>query len=113
MIQVYGIKNCDSVKKAIKYFNENNIEYNFHDFKQNAPSEDTIKSWLSHIDVKKLFNSRSRTYKELGLNQKEMSDEEKVHAMASHPLLIKRPVVELDDTTLCGFDTTLYEEHLS
>ncbi len=109
MITVYGIKNCDSVKKALKFFKENNLEIEFVDFKQTVPSTDQLHNWASRNDLKKLFNNRSRTYKDLGLAKEDLSDNDKINWMHKEPLLVKRPVIEYQDDVIVGFDQNNYE----
>ena len=109
MIKLYGIKTCDSVKKALKYFKEASIEVDFVDFKQTKPSQSQLTTWAEKSDLKKLFNNRSRTYKDLGLAQQTLSDDDKIEWMSKEPLLVKRPVVEFTDDVLVGFDATIYE----
>ena len=110
MITLYGIKNCDSVKKAQKYFKSNNIEVDFIDFRQTPVSDDKIFQWATLSDLNTLFNNRSRTYKELGLAKEHLEDQAKISWMQKEPLLIKRPVVEFDDKVIVGFDETKYKE---
>ena len=109
MVTLYGIKTCDSVKKALKYFKEASIEVNFVDFKQTKPSPAQLTTWAHKSDLKKLFNNRSRTYKDLGLAKLTLSDDDKIEWMSKEPLLVKRPVVEFDDDVLVGFDETIYK----
>ncbi len=109
MVTLYGIKTCDSVKKALKFFKEASIEVDFIDFKQTAPSITQITQWSSQSDLKTLFNNRSRTYKDLGLAKLELNDDDKIDWMQKHPLLIKRPVIEYNDDIIVGFDETYYK----
>ena len=109
MVRLYGIKTCDSVKKALKYFKEASIEVDFVDFKQTKPSISQLNSWAEKSDLKKLFNNRSRTYKDLGLAQQTLSDDDKIEWMSKEPLLVKRPVVEFNGDVLVGFDLDTYQ----
>jgi len=83
MIKVYGIKSCGSVKKALSFFKTHNIECELCDFKAEKLSCDKISSWLRHVDMKTLFNSKSTTY--------------------------KRPIVEFDEKVIVGFDEAIYK----
>ena len=67
MIKVYGIKNCDSVKKALKFFKEHNLTYDFFDFKTQELSCKKIDEWSEKVGTKPLFNARSTTYRNLKL----------------------------------------------
>ena len=109
MVTVYGIKNCDSVKKALAFFKKHEIEYNFIDFKSTPVDCATIKNWLKHTDLKTLLNTRGTTYRNLGLKATDLDDEAKIQWLGKENLLIKRPVVEYDGTLLVAFDQTRYE----
>ena len=108
MIKVYGIKNCDSVKKALSFFKNHNLEYELHDFKTQAVSSESINRWLTQVELKTLFNSRSTTYRNLKLKEMNLGDAEKVTWLDKENLLIKRPVVEYKDKVLVGFNETNY-----
>ncbi len=114
MIRIYGIKNCDSVKKAIKFFKVNNIEYTLWDFKENAIDRSIIESWIeSGATIKQLFNARSSTYRHLKLKDQNLDDIQKIDWIIKENMLIKRPVVELEDgRVLVGYDEKLYLEEI-
>ena len=107
---IYGIKNCDSVKKAVKYMKEHQVEYEFIDFKTTPVDKDKISSWLKHQSIDKLFNARSTTYRNLKLKELELDETGKVEWMAKENLLIKRPVIEFDDKVVVGVDFDEYEK---
>ena len=109
MIVVHGIKNCDSVKKALKFLKQNGIEYNFRDFKENAVSCQEVQKWLSFSSIDKLFNTRGTTYRKLNLKALNLNDEDKVKWLCKENLLIKRPVIEYDKGLLVGFDEEIYK----
>ncbi len=109
MLHVYGIKNCDSVKKALNFFKDHRIEYRFHDFRAESLECQKIKYWLAHIELAKLFNTRSTTYRNLKLKECDLSDDDKAAWLCKEPMLIKRPVVEYDGKVRVGFDQTQYE----
>lgn len=104
MIKIYGIKNCDSVKKALSFFKKHNLEYQLYDFKEKSVSYDTITSWLKKSDIKTIFNSRSTTYRNLKLKELNLDDNEKLEWLCKENMLIKRPVVEFNENLLIGFN---------
>jgi len=108
MIRVYGIKNCDSVKKALSFFKKHNIEYEFFDFKTQALPCQKITYWLQKVDINKLFNTRSTTYRNLKLKEINLSDEQKAEWLCRENLLIKRPVIEFDDKVIVGYNEEEY-----
>lgn len=109
MIRVYGIKNCDSVKKALAFFKKHGIAYKFVDFKSTPVDSATIKKWLTQTDLKTLLNTRGTTYRTLGLKAMDLDDEAKIEWLGRENLLIKRPVVEHEGGLLVAFDPTRYE----
>ena len=113
MLQIYGIKNCDSVKKALKYFKEQKIEFNFIDFKENPQDCDKISKWISKSDINTLFNNRSTTYRNLKLKELNLDDNGKKEYLCKENLLIKRPVIEFNDTLVVGFNLENYKNIFS
>ncbi len=109
MIQIYGIKNCDSVKKALKFFKEHNLEYKLNDFKTDPVSCDKISFWLKSIELKSILNARSTTYRNLKLKEKNLTQEEQIDYLCKENLLIKRPVIEFESKIMVGFNKETYE----
>lgn len=108
MLKIYGIKNCDSVKKAIKYLKSREIAYEFIDFRETPVSQSTIVSWLKHTDMKTLFNTRGTTYRTLKLKELDLNDEDKQLWLAKENMLIKRPVIEFDNKVIVGYNESQY-----
>ena len=109
MIKVYGIKNCGSVKKALSFFKEHNLEYEFHDFKKESVSCDEISSWLKQVDMKTLFNSKGTTYRKLALKDLNLDENGKKEWLCKENMLIKRPVIEFDDKVIVAYDEEIYK----
>ena len=109
MIEVYGIKNCDSVKKALSFFKKHNLKYELHDFKSTPVSCEKISTWLNTIDMKTLFNARSTTYRNLKLKEKNLNEVEQKEWLCKENLLIKRPVVEFNGEVVVGFKEENYQ----
>ena len=109
MVQVYGIKNCDSVKKALKFFKENAIEFELHDFKTQELPCQKISEWLTQTDIKTLFNARSTTYRNLKLKELDLDESGQAEWLCKENLLIKRPVVEYKGGVLVGFNEEIYQ----
>ncbi len=104
MIHVYGIKNCDSVKKALFFLKEHDLAYEFHDFKSENISCETIDQWLNKTDIKTLFNSRSTTYRNLKLKDLNLDDKQKREWLCKENMLIKRPVIEHNGAIFVGYN---------
>lgn len=109
MLKIYGIKNCGSVKKALSFFKEHNLEYEFFDLKKEHLSCDKISSWTRHVEIKTLFNTKGTTYKKLGLKDLNLDDDAKKEWLCKENMLIKRPVVEFNNKLLVGMDEEVYK----
>ncbi len=109
MIKVYGIKNCDSVKKALKFFKEHNLEYELHDFKKESLDCSRIDEWLLHVEMKTLFNTRGTTYRTLKLKELDLDDGGKKEWLCKENMLIKRPVIEFNDKVMVGYNLNEYQ----
>jgi len=109
MIKIYGIKNCDSVKKAFKALEGKSLTYEFIDFKKTPPDLDLIKKWLKQIDVDVLINKRGTTWRKLPDEVKENLDEDTaISIMRDNPSVIKRPVNDNDGEISVGLNCQLY-----
>lgn len=106
---VYGIKTCGSVKKALKYFQDNEIGYNFVDFKTTPVDQKKIEGWLKKVSLDILFNNKGTKYRTLNLKELNLSDKEKIQWLAKENLLIKRPVIEYNDEVIVAFDEKKYD----
>ena len=103
MIKVYGIKNCDSVKKALKFFKEHNLKIDFFDFKKENPNPKSIELWAEKAGIDKLFNSRGTTYRTLKLKDLNLDDEGKIEWLKKESMLLKRPIIEFNDKVIVAF----------
>lgn len=109
-MKIYGIKNCDSVKKAKAWLDEQHIAYDFVDFKLTPPSLTQIQTWCRHIDWQHLLNTQSKTYRELDPALKPVTTEiQAIQLMVTYPLLIKRPLIVTDTHCLAGFKISEYQ----
>ena len=104
-IQVYGIKNCDTVKKAIVYLNDCGIDYQFIDFRQNPISQQLLKKMVESVGWELLINKRSTTYRSLSEEEKSNINYDLVLKL---PTLIKRPVLIQGEKTIIGFSEQQY-----
>ena len=109
MITLYGIKNCDTVKKARDWLAKNNIEYRFHDFRAESLQHDQINQWIAKLGLETLINKRSTTWKALDENIKTNINEKSAAAIiAEHPTLIKRPLLDTGTQLNVGFNDADY-----
>ncbi len=108
-MKMYGIPNCDTVRKARKYLENKGVEFEFHDFKKQGLSQEIIRNWLNQQSIDILVNKRSTSWKQLNDSQKEalMSGDD-LSVLSDMPTLIKRPVLETDNGLLIGFKEAEY-----
>ncbi|WP_315285759.1 Spx/MgsR family RNA polymerase-binding regulatory protein [Neisseria bacilliformis] len=112
MTVLYGIPNCDSVKKARAYLAAHGADYTFCDFKKTPPTTAQLEAWLADIPLDTLLNRRGTTWRKLTPEQQAQAQEPAaaLALMAAQPSLIKRPVLEHGGRFYCGFQTALYEQ---
>jgi len=105
MITVYGLKNCDTCRKARKWLTEQGLAHQFHDVRSDGLDTTTVNTWAATLGWEKLLNRRGTTWR--GLNEADKQDLDQVKAVAlmtAHPALIKRPVFDINATYALGFD---------
>ena len=111
MTTLYGISNCDTCRKAKNWFNENRITFDFFDFRKNELTQTKIETWIDSIGLDKLINRRGTTWRNL---PDELRDQihgsENVDVLNQFPTLIKRPIIEIDDHFLVGFDASVIKQ---
>jgi arsenate reductase len=107
---VYGIKNCNTVQKALTWLNEHAIEYTFHDYKKEGISKEKLEAWVSEKDWEILINKKGTTWRNLTGSEKEAvtNSDSAIALMHEKTSVIKRPVVEADGNILVGFDENVY-----
>ena len=104
MLNLYGIKNCDTVKKARRWLEDHGIEYQFHDFRQDGLDKKLLTSWVDLLGWESVVNKRSTTWRNLTDKEKEIStNSQAVKLLAANPTLIKRPVVQKGNVLFVGF----------
>jgi arsenate reductase (glutaredoxin) len=109
-ITLYGIPNCDTVKKARVYLDGRGVAYSFHDYKKAGVEEADLKRWAAQVGWEKLLNKAGTTFKKLPEIDKAGIDETKaIGLMLANPSMIKRPVVEGGKSLLVGFKTEIYD----
>ena len=109
MITLYGIKNCDTVKKARKWLEQHNVEYTFHDFRENGMDSVPLEQWLAEFGWEQVLNRRSTSWRALDDTQKDALDNTSAKVLATEtPTLIKRPVITKGNQTLFGFKADSY-----
>ena len=113
-ITVYGIKNCDTMKKARAWLDSHGVDYAFHDYKTAGIEPDTLQGWCKKLGWEVLLNRAGTTFRKLPERDKQVRNEKTAIAlMLAQPSMIKRPVLAHNGALLVGFKPELYERALS
>lgn len=109
MTILYGIKNCDTVRKSRAWLDAHGVSYRFHDLRADGLDAATLNGWLQHADTATLINTRGTTWRQLPENARQIADTAAaVRLMLEHPTIIKRPVLVHDGKVTVGFVATNY-----
>lgn len=111
---VYGIPNCNSVKKAVDWLNNAAIPFDFHNYKKQGITAAKLNGWCKQVGWEKLLNKKGTTWRKLSPEQQEGITNQKaaVQMMQENPSIIKRPVVEYEGKLMVGYDDSRYEQEL-
>lgn len=113
MITVYGIKNCDTVKKSLDWLTAHKIKYQFHNYKTDGITVTKLKSWCKQKGWEVLLNKKSATWRGLdtATQNKIVNEKAAIDLMTASTSIIKRPVIENEkgEIVAIGFDATIYE----
>lgn len=105
---------CSTCKRAKKFLDENKVSYISRDIKENSPNFEELRLWIkkSGLPIKRFFNTSGIKYRELGLKDRlmEMSEDEQIDLLASDGMLVKRPILLLDEKILLGFKEDQWKE---
>jgi Spx/MgsR family transcriptional regulator len=106
---IYGIPNCDTMKKTFDWLNSKGITYTFHNYKKDGISIATLKTWSKQVDWEILLNKKGTTFKKLGASQQEnLNNKEKALAwLSENTSAIKRPIVVYESALLVGIDAVI------
>lgn len=104
-MKLYGIRNCDTVKKARKWLDEQGITYEFHDFKKEGLDENRLSQWEKAVGWETLLNRRGTTWRKLSDEVRDTISAQSAHdIMLENTSIIKRPIVEYDSAVYVGFN---------
>lgn len=109
-IKIYGIKSCDTMKKAMTWLTEHDVEFEFHDYKKQGIDQQTLSDWLQQKPWDQLINRRGTTWRKLTDSDKaDIDDAKAISLMMNNTSLIKRPVLDLSGQIHLGFKDTEYD----
>jgi arsenate reductase len=114
MLTVYGIKSCDTCRKARKYLAENDIEFRFHDVRDDGLDIQMLERWGGRIEWEKLLNRQSLTWRKIPeVDRAGMTKDRAFALMLDQPTLVKRPVLESDQFMAVGFSEKRFGDYLA
>jgi arsenate reductase (glutaredoxin) len=109
-ITIYGIKNCDTMKKAFAWLDKAGVDYAFHDYKKDGIDRKTLEAWSCEVGWETLLNRAGTTFRKLSEKDKEgLTAAKAIRLMAEQPAMIKRPVLDLGRKLLVGFKPDEYK----
>lgn len=109
MVEVYGIKNCDKIRKTKKWLANHEIDYEFFDLKKEPLSRKELEEFVYRVGLETLVNKRGMTWRKLGLNDQDISKDELFETLLKHQTMIKRPVLISGEAILVGYDEDSFE----
>ena len=113
-ITIYGIKNCDTMKKARSWLDSHGMTYDFHDYKTAGIARDRLAQWSDQVGWETLLNRAGTTFRKLPDSEKEGLNARKALAlMLAQPSMIKRPVLDLGGKLLVGFKPDIYASEVA
>ena len=113
IITLYGIKSCDSVRKARKFLDNAEAAYHYHDFRVDGLTLDKLETWVAQAGWEKLLNTRSTSWRQLSDDDKSgLNGQSAVQLMHANPTLIKRPVTECNEQLFVGYKEAEFQENL-
>ena len=110
MTTLYGITNCDTVRKARKWLASHDVAYQFHDFRKDGLTNKQVTAWVQAVGWETLLNRRGQTWRKLADKDKaNLSEAKAIKLMSSEPTLIKRPVLAVNKQVIVGFSEADYQ----
>jgi arsenate reductase (glutaredoxin) len=110
VVRVYGIKNCDTMKKARAWLEAHDVAYDFHDYKVAGIDPDELTRWVKALGWEVLLNRAGTTFRKLpGADKEGLTEAKAIKLMLAQPSMIKRPVLEKGKTLLVGFKPEAYQ----
>lgn len=110
-MEFYGYKKCSTCRNAYKFLTEHGIELEFHDFVEQPPAPDRLRTWIAGRGqgVAPFLNVKGTRFKELGLKDRTLSEDDWIERLSQDGRLLKRPVLVTDNGVIIGFDKSAYE----
>jgi Spx/MgsR family transcriptional regulator len=110
-LHLYGIRNCDSCRRAVKWLRLNDLPHTMHDFREEGLSREAVDAWLASPHGPMLLNRRSTTWRQLSAVQKKAAERDPAPLIVEHPTLLKRPLItDGANIVAVGFDPSRMEQ---
>lgn len=114
MLTIYGIRNCDTCKKARKWLEANSVEHRFHDLRVDGLGKTALARWAQSASWQKLLNTRSTAWRGIPeADRQELNEQRALELMLKYPTLVKRPILETKKNVLVGFSAEDYAEQIA
>ena len=114
MVTVFGIKSCDTCRRARKYLDEHNIEFRFHDLREDGLDIQMLERWTQRIGWARLLNKQSLTWRKIPeVDRNDMTHDKALAAMIDNPTLVKRPVIESTRFVAVGFSEKRFGDFIN
>ena len=111
MTTLYGIKNCDTIRKARRWLEANAVEYRFHDVRSDGLRQADLKTWMKTLDWEALLNRRGTSWRQLPeATRQNINQTSAIKIMLENPAIIKRPVLAFNNKLYLGFSNTRYQD---
>lgn len=109
-ITVYGIPNCDTIKKTLAWYKSKNIRVDFYDYKKYGVKKEKLQEWCRQVGWQVLLNKKSTTWRSLPAAEQQLVTNENIaiKLMMEYPSIIKRPVIEMNDKVMVGFNESYF-----
>ena len=113
MVTLYGIANCDTIKRARRWLALHGVEYRFHDFRKDGLVESQLLAWAEELSWEAMLNRRGTTWRNLPEAVRDGIDQESaIRVMLDTPAIIRRPLLDTGKTRVLGFTESVYQELL-
>lgn len=114
VLTVYGIRSCDTCRRAIAWLDANAVEYRFHDLREDGIDRPVVARWEERVGWETLLNRRSLTWRKLDAAERtDLGSDKAISLMLEYPTLVKRPVIEAERFTAVGFSEKRLADYLS
>lgn len=110
-LTLYGLKSCDTCRKARKWLDENSVSYEYHDVRDNGLDTELLERWTGRLAWEKFLNKKSLTWRKIPeVDRADMNQVKAIATILEYPTLVKRPVLECDEYIAIGFTADNYEK---